>query len=448
MRGMSHVAAPVRLLFLGVLGLLGACLSNRGLAPAPSPAPGARQGGAGGAAGGPGMSAGSGGSAGTSAAPGGDAGGRADPKDAREAADANAAADVRADATMPPIGGPDAPAPTTSLTSCEAILTAASGFLDGLEPAKKNIASKPFEARKHYRFTPEPTRPGLSLANMTEAQRTKALALLRASLSDTGFERAMHIRTLDDWLKANVGGLPFGSLNYYVSVFGVPSREGNWAWHWEGHHASLHFTFTGCRRAASTPFMLGAEPARLETAFAGLPAGTRVLGKQEDLARDLATMLAADPAKKAQAIAASGGRMLPNTPAKQSPVSPPGLSVAKMSAPEIEKVKQLLSEVAGNVNPELAALRLAKVNDAGVDKLTFLWVGSLSAETNAIYYFRLQGPTFIFEHNIEWENHIHSAWRDFDGDFGEDLLQLHLKSYPHRSASLYGPAQGDVDLGR
>jgi hypothetical protein len=28
-------------------------------------------------------------------------------------------------------------------------------------------------------------------------------------------------------------------------------------------------------------------------------------------------------------------------------------------------------------------------------------------------------------------NHIHSVWRDFDGDFGRDLLREHLKSVAH-----------------
>jgi hypothetical protein len=28
-------------------------------------------------------------------------------------------------------------------------------------------------------------------------------------------------------------------------------------------------------------------------------------------------------------------------------------------------------------------------------------------------------------------NHIHAAWRDFDGDFGEDLLRKHYKEYAH-----------------
>jgi hypothetical protein len=342
--------------------------------------------------------------------------------------------------------GPDAPAgdspvdaepPPGPLASCSTIVAAASAFIAGLEAPKRASAVLAFEARKHYQFTPEPTRPGLPLRDMSEAQQGRAFALLKASLSDSGYEKAMLIRTMDNWLKANVGMLPFGNLNYYVAIYGTPSADGTWAWHWEGHHASIHFTFVGCTRAASTPLMFGAEPARLAAAFEGVPAGTRVLGKQEDIARSLATMLAADPAKKAIALPPNGGRMLPNTPAKQGPLNPPGLPVAKMNPAEADKVKELLAEVVGNVNPELAGLRMQKVQAAGLDKVSFLWVGPLTVSPNSIYYFRLQGPSFIFEHNIEWENHVHSAWRDFDGDFGEDLLQKHLKQFPHQSASLY-----------
>jgi hypothetical protein len=317
------------------------------------------------------------------------------------------------------------------------IMGAAVAFIESLEPAKKTVAVLDFEAREHYRFTPEPTRPGLPLARMTPAQQEKALALLKATLSQGGYEKAMSIRTLDNWLKANVGQLPFGSQNYYVAIYGAPSALTNWAWHWEGHHASLHFTFAGCARVASTPLMLGAEPAELARAFEGLPAGTRVLGKQEDLARSLAVMLSGDPAKKALAIAARGGRMLPNTPDRQSPQAPAGLPLGMMSPAEAAKLKEILAEVVGTVNPELAELRMKKVQEAGLEKVSFFWAGPLVRQVDAIYYFRVQGPTFIFEHNIEWENHVHSAWRDFDGDFGVDLLQRHLKQFPHRSAALY-----------
>jgi hypothetical protein len=243
--------------------------------------------------------------------------------------------------------------------------------------------------------------------------------------------------------------LPFGSMRYYVAIYGTPAVDGDWAWHWEGHHASLHFTFASCVRAASTPAFLGAEPALLEAPFQGLPAGTRVLGRQEDLGRSLAMMLNTTPAKRALAIATSGGRMLPNTPDKQTPLTPAGLPASMMNAAERAVLQQLLAEIAGNVNAELAARRLARVQEAGFDKLSFFWVGPLASSRDAIYYFRVQGPTFIFEHNIEWENHIHSAWRDFDGDFGEDLLQEHLREYPHRSGRPSVASSGPIDwMGR
>jgi hypothetical protein len=355
---------------------------------------------------------------------------------------ANDPAPIDAPSAMPDAMPDAAPAPPDAaaaalLPSCKLIVAAADGFIASLDAGKKTTAVMPFDRRKHYLFTPEEPRPGLPLRNMTAAQQEKALALLASSLSDAGYKKAMLIRTMDNWLKANVGQLPFGSNNYFVAIYGTPSIEGSWAWHWEGHHASVHFTFAGCKLAASTPAMFGAEPAKLEAAFEDAPAGTRILGKQEDLGRSLAMMLAADPQKAAKAIATRGARMLPNTPARQAPLAPAGLPVAMMNPAEADKVKELLAEVAGNVNPELATIRLAKIQAAGFDKISFFWVGPLAASTDAVYYFRVQGPTFLFEHNTEWENHVHSAWRDFDGEFGEDLLQQHLRQYPHRSAALY-----------
>jgi hypothetical protein len=35
--------------------------------------------------------------------------------------------------------------------------------------------------------------------------------------------------------------------------------------------------------------------------------------------------------------------------------------------------------------------------------------------------------------NVQNEaNHIHAVWRDFNGDFGEDLLQRHYATVQHR----------------
>ena len=49
------------------------------------------------------------------------------------------------------------------------------------------------------------------------------------------------------------------------------------------------------------------------------------------------------------------------------------------------------------------------------------------------HYYRVQGPTFVieFDNTQNNGNHIHSVWRDFDSDFGRDLLREHLAAVKH-----------------
>src|SRR5262249_15844928 len=49
------------------------------------------------------------------------------------------------------------------------------------------------------------------------------------------------------------------------------------------------------------------------------------------------------------------------------------------------------------------------------------------------HYYRVQSPAFLIEYDNTQNNanHIHSVWRDFNGDFGEDLLREHYQTTPH-----------------
>ena len=42
----------------------------------------------------------------------------------------------------------------------------------------------------------------------------------------------------------------------------------------------------------------------------------------------------------------------------------------------------------------------------------------------------MQGPLFLIEYDASQNdgNHIHTVWRDFNGDFGRDLLREHYQS--------------------
>ena len=46
------------------------------------------------------------------------------------------------------------------------------------------------------------------------------------------------------------------------------------------------------------------------------------------------------------------------------------------------------------------------------------------------HYYAIQGPTFIVEYDNTQNdaNHIHSVWRQFEGDWGEDILAQHYAS--------------------
>ena len=63
--------------------------------------------------------------------------------------------------------------------------------------------------------------------------------------------------------------------------------------------------------------------------------------------------------------------------------------------------------------------------------MTFAWAGG--SQPGDGHYYRIQTPHFLFEYDNTQNdaNHIHTVWRTFDGDFGEDLLRKHYETSPH-----------------
>ena len=59
------------------------------------------------------------------------------------------------------------------------------------------------------------------------------------------------------------------------------------------------------------------------------------------------------------------------------------------------------------------------------DEIHFAWAGS--GEPRQPHYYRLQGPRLLIEYdNVQNDtNHVHSVWRDPEGDFGSDVLAQH-----------------------
>ena len=99
---------------------------------------------------------------------------------------------------------------------------------------------------------------------------------------------------------------------------------------------------------------------------------------------------------------------------------PAGLAGSAMSDTERDQLRQIVAHYASAMQPELAAARLKRIEDhGGFEAVNFVWTGALEPQQR--HFYRIQGPSFFIEYRNDDGDHIHSAWRDFDGDFGDDL---------------------------
>ena len=326
-----------------------------------------------------------------------------------------------------------------SQRTATAMSTAAAKWLDSLTPDQRQRATFPFDSdeRLHWHFVPNESFPrkGVQIKEMSEAQRSLAWNLLKTGLSARGYTTATSIMELENILKsveAPDGHFARDHEGYQFSVFGTPGDRHAWGWRLEGHHVSVRFDLVNGSLTSSTPSFFGANPAEVRVDVPGAaPRGTRVLGPEEDAARALLDSL--DVSEKMTAIVASvsPNEMLTSNALKADPQSPLGLKASAMTPAQREKLMALIDVYTGYMVPDVAGERMERLKKAGLDDIAFAWAGE--TEKGKKHYYRVQGPTFLIEYDNTQNdgNHIHSVWRDFNGDFGRDLLRDHLKAYPH-----------------
>jgi hypothetical protein len=300
----------------------------------------------------------------------------------------------------------------------------ATAYLASLTDEQRAKATFRFEddERMNWHFIPK-ERPGLTLGEMTPEQQHLATALLSAGLSQSGFIKARQIMSLEEILKIAEKDTK-GRRNpskYHFMIFGDPAGKGPWSYRVEGHHLSFNFAVVN-GRLAGAPTFYGANPHEVRQ---GPRAGIRVLSREEDLARALVNALT--PEQRKVAIVAEKAYSDILTAASRKAAlqgQPSGLSAAKMNAKQREMLAELVSEYAYNVADELAAARMEMLRKAGTN-LFFAWAGS--TDKGGPHYYRVQAPTFLIEYDNTQNgaNHSHTVWRDFEGDFGLDLLKAH-----------------------
>jgi uncharacterized protein DUF3500 len=312
-----------------------------------------------------------------------------------------------------------------------AMTDAANAFLKDLNAEQRSKASFAFDddSRFEFRYTPR-ARKGLPIKEMTEAQRTRAYALLKTGVSMRGYTTATTIMDLENVLKAiepprsGPNAIVRDPELYYVSIFGTPGKS-PWGWKFEGHHISLNFTIVGDAPVVTAPNFFGSNPAIVRD---GPKKGTRALGDEEDSARALLNAFDSSQRSKVIYETKAPGENLTGESREAKPLPVAGLSMAEMKPEQRRLLEKVIDVYLSRVAPEIAKARLEALQKAGMDNITFAWAGV--AEVGGPHYYRVQGPTFLIEYDNTQNdaNHIHAVWRDFNGDFGRDLLREHLKT--------------------
>ena len=305
---------------------------------------------------------------------------------------------------------------------------AAKAFLNSLTPELRARAVIPFEneERMNWHFIPLDNRKGVALREMTSAQKHLADALLSAGLSQQGIIRAHTIMSLEDVLKVQEKGKgpERDPEKYFVTVFGQPSEQGTWGYRFEGHHVSVNFSVVN-GKIASSPNFFGSNP---ETVKEGPRAGLRALAREEDLGRELVKSLTAEQRAVAIVDKKAYNDILTSDSRKAALSGQPnGIPFAKLTAAQKEILTNLVTDYASNFPPVIAEARLDQFKKTQAN-LFFAWSGGI--ERGEPHYYRVQTPAFLieFDNTQDNANHIHSVWRDFNGDFGQDLLAQHYQA--------------------
>jgi hypothetical protein len=324
----------------------------------------------------------------------------------------------------------------------EEMAEAANRFLASLSPGQRGKAKFDFGSDKrdfwHYvpdKFIkPDGRRHGLMIGEMKPQQRLLAHGLLSTGLSHKGYLQSVTIMTLESILHELENENPIRDPElYYVSIFGKPGKDATWAWRFEGHHLSVNFTLVNGRLFSVTPSFFGTNPAQVKE---GPLKGLQVLAVEQQLARQLVKSLSGKQ-KEIAIIAAKAPRDIITGQERRfnkgAFLPPQGIPFDQLNPNQQEMLLKLVNEYAAKYRSPILEQIDERTPIADGRKMYFAWTGGV--EPGQGHYYRVQTPTFLFEYDNTQNNanHIHAVWRQFDGDFGEDLLKKHYETSPHHT---------------
>jgi hypothetical protein len=305
-------------------------------------------------------------------------------------------------------------------------------FVNSLTDAQKSKAVFRFGEMNRYEWHYVPPtmlgRTGLAIKDMENSQKEKVYSLLQAFLSKEGYDRTKNIMDFEYLLKElqpdNPNRIP---ENYFISIYGTPAIESVWGFKFTGHHITLNFTIVK-DKLSFAPVLFGVYPANVQD---GPKKGTRLLKEEEDLGFELVNSLDQSQKEKALIQLEAFSDILTTNAMQVGPLKPDGILARDMTTAQKVLLNKLIVTYLLPMPPLIAQNRMKKITAEDIDAIRFAWAGG--TQPGKAHYYRVQGKSFLieFDNTQNNANHIHEVWRDFNGDFGEDLLREHYHNSPH-----------------
>ena len=315
---------------------------------------------------------------------------------------------------------------------------AAAAFLATLSDEQKEAVSYDFDDEtKTTSWSNFPVtfvqRAGLNLADLTEEQRTAALAVMESLLSDEAYATVTGIMGGDEYLAENSSSTEDSLGQYYIAFFGDPTAtDSAFEVQFGGHHLGINATLDGDADAITfAPTHLGVQPAVYTDEdgeevqpFEGIY--TDAFAFFDSLTADQqATLTSGDVSMCAPGDTcdfATGAR----------------LSGADLSDEQRDLLLQLIANWAGMSDEETTAAALAEI-DKTLDDTVIAWSGATVYDMtsgNGID-FSISGPNVYIAFQAQqgsagadvdgvttsgW-GHVHTIYRDPTNDYANSVTQ-------------------------
>jgi len=310
---------------------------------------------------------------------------------------------------------------------------AANTLMASLDAKQKAQAAFKFngEERTYWHFIPAEmlkggNRKGLQIKHMSTKQRELTHALLKTVLSKSGHTKMKNIMFLEDILfvlEGNKRRFVRDSEAYHILIFGKPGNKGAWGWRFEGHHVSLNYTIVN-GKVSVVPSFWASNPA-----VANFGPGRKLIALEveEFAARALRNSLSTEQVKKAVIADKAPRDILTSALPEVKALENTGIAYGDLNKKQQAQLTKLIQEYINRHRAVVAKEDWAKIEKGDLNKVRFSWAGS--TKQFEPHYYRIQGPSFLLEYanTQNGSNHIHATWRDFNGDFGRDVLREHIR---------------------